>query len=71
MVVVFLPRSKGLLISWLQSPSSEILEPPKMKSDAVSIVSPPIYHEVMGPGVGDGQGGLVCRDSWGHRVGYD
>ena len=48
-VIVFLPRSKHLLISWLQSPSSVILEPPKIKSDTVSMVSPSICHEVMGP----------------------
>ena len=42
----FLPRSKRLLISWLQSPSAVILEPPKIKSDTVS---PSISHEVMGP----------------------
>ena len=46
--IVFLPRSKHLLISWLQSPSSVILEPPKIKSLTVSIVSPSIFHEVMG-----------------------
>ena len=45
----FLPRSKCLLISWLQSPSAVILDPPKIKSDTVSIVSPFISHEVMGP----------------------
>ena len=47
-VIVFLPRSKHLLISWLQSPSAVILEPKKMKSVTVSIVSPSICHEVMG-----------------------
>ena len=47
-VITFLPRSKHLLISWLQSPSSVILEPPKIKSDTVSTVSPSISHEVMG-----------------------
>ena len=47
-VIVFLPRSKHLLISWLQSPSAVILEPPKIKSVTVSAVSPTIYHEVMG-----------------------
>ena len=45
----FLPRSKCLFISWLQSPSAVILEPPKIKSDTVSTVSPSISHEVMGP----------------------
>ena len=48
MVITFLPRSKCLLISWLQSPSAVILEPPKIKSDTVSTVSPSISHEVMG-----------------------
>ena len=48
LVITFLPRSKRLLISWLQSPSAVILEPKKIKSDAVSTISPSIYHEVMG-----------------------
>ena len=47
-VITFLPRSKHLLISWLQSPSAVILEPKKIKSVTVSIVSPSICHEVMG-----------------------
>ena len=47
LVMAFLPRSKCLLISWLQSPSAEILEPKKTKSVTVSIVSPSICHEVM------------------------
>ena len=47
--ITFLPRSKHLLISWLQSPSAVILEPQKIKSVTVSTVSPPICHEVMGP----------------------
>ena len=47
-VIAFLPRSKCLFISWLQSPSGMILEAPKIKSVTVSIVSPSIYHEVMG-----------------------
>ena len=46
LVITFLPRSKHLLISWLQSPSVVILKPPKIKSDTVS---PFICHEVMGP----------------------
>ena len=46
--IAFLPRSKHLLISWLHSPSSVILELPKIKSVTVSIVSPSICHEVMG-----------------------
>ena len=49
LVITFRPRSKHLLISWLQSPSAVILEPPKIKSDTVSTVSPSICHEVMGP----------------------
>ena len=49
LVITFFPRSKRLLISWLQSPSAVILEPPKIKSDTVSTVSPSISHEVMGP----------------------
>ena len=48
LVITFLPRSKRLLISWLQSPPAVILEPPKIKSDTVSTVSPSICHEVMG-----------------------
>ena len=48
LVITFLPRSKCLLISWLQSPSAVILEPLKIKSLTVSIVSPSIYHEVTG-----------------------
>ena len=48
LVITFLPRSKRLLISWLQSPSAVILEPRKIKSDTVSTVSPSICHEVMG-----------------------
>ena len=48
LVITFLPRSKYLLISWLQSPSAVILESPKIKSATVSTVSPSICHEVMG-----------------------
>ena len=47
LVITFLPRSKRLLISWLQSPSAVILEPPKIKSATVSAISPAICHEVM------------------------
>ena len=47
--LVFLPKSKSLLISWLQSPSAVILEPRKIKSATVPTVSPSICHEVMGP----------------------
>ena len=49
LVITFLPRSKRLLISWLQSPSAVILEPQKIKFDTVSTVPPSIFHEVMGP----------------------
>ena len=49
LVIAFLPRSKHLLISWLQSPSAVILEPKKIKPVTVSIVAPSICHEVMGP----------------------
>ena len=48
LVIIFLPRSKNLLISWVKSPSAVILEPPKIKSDTISTVSPSISHEVMG-----------------------
>ena len=48
-VIAFLPRSRHLLISWLQSPSAMILQSKKIKSATVSIVSPSIYHEAMGP----------------------
>ena len=48
-VIAFLPRSKHPLISWLQSPTSVILEPKKIKFVLVSIVFPSICHEVMGP----------------------
>ena len=57
LVITFLPRSKCLLISWLQSPSAVILEPKKIKSVIVSIVSPSACHEVMG--LDDGTG---CHD---------
>ena len=49
LVIAFLPRSKCLLISWLQPPSAVILEPPKIKSVTVTNVYPPIFHEVIGP----------------------
>ena len=48
LVITFLPRSKRLLISWLQSSSAVIWEPPKIKSDTVSTISPSISHEVDG-----------------------
>ena len=47
-VINFIPRDKRLLISWLQSPSAVIFEPPKIKSVTVSTVSASIFHEVMG-----------------------
>ena len=49
LVITFLPSSQRLFTSWLQSPSAVILEPKKIKSVTVSIVSPSICHEVMGP----------------------
>ena len=49
LVITFLPRSKRLFISWLQSPPAVILEPPKIKSTTVSTVSPSVCHELMGP----------------------
>ena len=49
LVITFLPRSKPLLISWLQSPPAVTLEPPKIKSVTVSLVSPRICYEMMGP----------------------
>ena len=49
LIIAFLPRGKHLLISWLQSPSEMILEPKKIKSATVSIASPSICHDVMGP----------------------
>ena len=51
LVITFLSRSKHLLFSWLQSPSAVILEPPKIKSDTVSTVSPSVSHGVVGPEV--------------------
>ena len=50
LIIAFLPRSKCLLISWLQSPSAVIWGPKNIKSVTVSIVSPSVCHEVMGPG---------------------
>ena len=49
LVIAFLPRSKRLLISWLQSPSAVIVEPPKIKSVTISTFSQSICHEVIGP----------------------
>ena len=58
LVMIFLPRSKRLLISWLQSPSAVILEPKNVKSATVSTASPSICHEVMGPSLRE----LRCHD---------
>ena len=49
LIITFLPRSKYLLFSWLQSPTAVIWEPKKIKSASLSTVSPSICHEVMGP----------------------
>ena len=49
LVIAFLPKNKYLLISWWQSPSAVSLEPPKIKSLTVSVVSPSVFHELMGP----------------------
>ena len=75
LVIAFLPRSKCLLISWLQAPSAVILKPKKIKSLTVSFVSPTICHEMMGqdsmvlvlflPGESPGQGSLVGCHLWG------
>ena len=81
LVITFLPKSKCLLISWLQSPSAVILEPPKINSDNVSTVSPFICHEVMGldrrsqwqstpvllPGKSHGWRSLVGCSPWDHE----
>ena len=49
LVITYFPSSNRLLISWLQSPSAVILEPPKIESDTISTVSPSISYEMMGP----------------------
>ena len=49
LIITFLPRSKRLLISWLQSPSAVILDPQEIKSGTISTVSPSIFYGVMGP----------------------
>ena len=56
LVIAFLPSRQCLLISWLQSSSAVILEPKKIKSFTISIVSPSVCHEVMGPDAW----GLIC-----------
>ena len=63
LVITFLPRSKRLLISLMQSPSTVILEPRKIKSATVSTVSPSIYHEVMGPDTMEGNN-VLGSASW-------
>ena len=63
LVIAFLPRSKHLLISWLQLPSAVIVEPKKMKSVIVSTVSPTLCHEVMGPD-GSRDQVMVSRHDW-------
>ena len=63
LVIVFLPRSKGLLISWLELPSAVILEPKKIKYLTVSTVSPTLCHEVMGPD-GSRDQVMVSRHDW-------
>ena len=62
LVITFLPRSK--LISWLQSPSAVILEPPKIKSATVSTVSPSICHEVMGKAMAPHSSVLAWKIPW-------
>ena len=62
LVITFLPRSKRLLISWLQLPSAVILKPKKIKSNTVSTVSPSISHEVMGPDA------MILHESKSHSV---
>ena len=59
LIIAFLPRSKHLLISWLQSPSAVILEPKKIKSPSVSTVSPSTFHEVMGPLHGPNEDAII------------
>ena len=74
LVIVFLPKSKSLLISWLQSPSALTLEPPEIKSLTVSTVSPSICHEVSeeavpGPSVFPSGEPGVSGDFWGSQEG--
>ena len=72
LVITFLPSSKRLLISWLQSPSAVILEPLKIKSDTVSTVSPSICHESDGTGrdCGEEEKGMTEDEmaGWHHRL---
>ena len=75
LVITFLPRSKHLLISWLKSPSAVILEPKKIKSEKGMVEDEMAewHHRLNAhesgwtPGVGDGQGGLACCNSWSHK----
>ena len=64
LVIAFLPRSKHLLISWLQSPSAVILEPKKIKSATVSTVSPSICHELMDVSLSELRGLVIDREAW-------
>ena len=64
LVIAFFPRSKCLLISWLQVSSAVILEPKKIKSDTVSIVSPSICHEVMGLAMAPHSSTLAWKIPW-------
>ena len=68
LVITFLPRSKHLLISWLQSPSAVILEPRKIKSSTVSTVSPSFCHEWMGPDAMILEAGAIAQYSVMYRV---
>ena len=64
LVIAFLPRSKHLLISWLQSPSAVILEPKKIKSVTVSTLSPSICHEVMEKAMAPHSSTLAWKIPW-------
>ena len=66
LVIVFLQRNKNFLISWLQSPTAVILEPPKIKSDTVSTLSPSLSHEVVAPekGMATYSSIIAWRISW-------
>ena len=70
LVIAFLPKSKDLLISWLQSPSAVILEPKKIKSLTVSIVSPSICHEVMGLAMAPHSSTLAWKIPWTEGPGW-
>ena len=68
-VIAFLPRSKRLLISWLQSPSAAILEPKKTKSVTASAFSPSIWHAVMGLEMASHSSALAWRIPWTEELG--